>query len=342
MEQIDIPQERRYCSKLGFSVLAIMLWSILWQFGLYWLDGWILPFRMPETLYYLLLLVGHYAVSLPIVFCIWRKTPPMPFCRERAGAKRMGRWFVIGCALMWLGSLIGTNINDMVYALTGRDPVGMVDESFSQMPMAAIVLGACIIGPLCEELVFRGLLAGRLARYGQKPGAFISALLFGLYHANLEQFFYAFALGLLLSYAYYRTGLLRTSVLLHMLFNIIGSVVPMLLPDTIAAQSALGLFWMAMLVIGMILLFAALCLRWVRAETVRPAARFLLGAMALFFVPYGVGLMDSYRVILENLWAIVVSGIVSTVLVLFVTGKTFQSLNRRARLRHIRQQRNHA
>ncbi len=184
MEQIDIPQERRYCSKMGFSVLAIMLWSILWQFGLYWLDGWILPFRMPETLYYLLLLVGHYAVSLPIVFCIWRKTPPMPFCRERAGAKRMGRWFVIGCALMWLGSLIGTNINDMVYALTGRDPVGMVDESFSQMPMAAVVLGACIIGPLCEELVFRGLLAGRLARYGQKPGAFISALLFGLYHAN--------------------------------------------------------------------------------------------------------------------------------------------------------------
>lgn len=43
-----------------------------------------------------------------------------------------------------------------------------------------------------------------------------------------------------------------------------------------------------------------------------------VGAMALFFVPYGVGLMDSYRVILENLWAILVSGIVSTILVLIV------------------------
>ncbi len=42
-------------------------------------------------------------------------------------------------------------------------------------------------------------------------------------------------------------------------------------------------------IIGMILLFAALCMRWVKAETVRPAAKFLLGAMALFFVPYGVG-----------------------------------------------------
>lgn len=79
-------------------------------------------------------------------------------------------------------------------------------------------------------------------------------------------------------------------------------------------------------IIGMILLFAALCLRWVRAETVRPAARFLLGAMALFFVPYGVGLMDSYRVIL----------------VLIVAGQTFQSLNRRARLRHIKQLRHDA
>ena len=87
-------------------------------------------------------------------------------------------------------------------------------------------------------------------------------------------------------------------------------------------------------IIGMILLFAALCLRWVRAETVRPAARFLLGAMALFFVPYGV--------ILENLWAILVSGIVSTILVLIVAGQTFQSLNRRARLRHIKQLRHDA
>ena len=95
-------------------------------------------------------------------------------------------------------------------------------------------------------------------------------------------------------------------------------------------------------IIGMILLFAALCLHWVRAETVRPAARFLLGAMALFFVPYGVGLMDSYRVILENLWAILVSGIVSTILVLLNAGKTFQSLNRRARLRHIKHLRHDA
>lgn len=82
-------------------------------------------------------------------------------------------------------------------------------------------------------------------------------------------------------------------------------------------------------IIGMILLFASLCLKWVKPETIRPAARFLLGSMALFFVPYGVGLIDSYQVIMDNLMAIVVSGIVSTILVLLVAGRTFQSLNHR-------------
>lgn len=82
-------------------------------------------------------------------------------------------------------------------------------------------------------------------------------------------------------------------------------------------------------VIGMLLLFLALNLRWVKADTVRPAARFLLGAMALFFVPFGVGLMVSYKTILDNLWAVVISGIVSTVLVLVVSGGLFQALNRK-------------
>lgn len=81
-------------------------------------------------------------------------------------------------------------------------------------------------------------------------------------------------------------------------------------------------------IIGMILLFIALSLGWIRAEQVRPAAKFLLGSMALFFVPYGVGLMDSYRVILDNLTAVVVASVVSTVIVLVVCGWTYQSLNK--------------
>ena len=82
-------------------------------------------------------------------------------------------------------------------------------------------------------------------------------------------------------------------------------------------------------IIGMVLLFFLLIFRIVKAETVRPAAKFLLGTMALFFIPYGVGLIESYHVILDNLWAIVIAATLSTVVVLLVTGHTFQLFSRK-------------
>ena len=45
-------------------------------------------------------------------------------------------------------------------------------------------------------------------------------------------------------------------------------------------------------VLGMMFLFLALSMRWVRPERVRPVARFLCDNMAFFFLPAGVG----YRV----------------------------------------------
>lgn len=109
-----------------------------------------------------------------------------------------------------------------------------------------------------------------------------------------------------------------TGILYILIFWVAGNMISYFTGDYISGN-----------IIGMILLFSALNLRIVKAETVRPAAKFLLGTMALFFVPFGVGLMVSYEVIMQNLWAIVVAGAVSTVLVLLSVGHTFQFLNRK-------------
>jgi holin-like protein len=83
-------------------------------------------------------------------------------------------------------------------------------------------------------------------------------------------------------------------------------------------------------IIGMLLLFVLLCLGVVKADTVRPAAKFLLGTMALFFIPFGVGLIDSYEVIMDNILAISVATIVSTFGVVAVVGWVFQLVNKRS------------
>ena len=254
MEDFDLKQERRYCGRLGFAMLFVLLWTLVWQYGLLALDTFVIPGVLPDALYYGLILVGGYEVALPVAFRICKDMPPMPFCKEAPRLRVFVRWAVIGFALMWFGSLIGNGVTGLIGSLTGRPPAPLVDEMMNALPLSIELVCVCGLGPLCEELLFRGLLAGRLARYGQAPGAFVSALLFGLYHANLEQFFYAFLLGLLLAYVYYRTGLLRVSVALHMVLNFFGAVVSLLLPDCAASDMALGAFWMVSVVLGVILL----------------------------------------------------------------------------------------
>lgn len=89
---------------------------------------WRLPTRrsrglgvvMPYGLYYLLALVGHYLVSLPAAFALCRSVPRTPLAPCPSARARMGRWFVIGAALMWLCSLLGSSLNDLAYRLSGR------------------------------------------------------------------------------------------------------------------------------------------------------------------------------------------------------------------------------
>ena len=61
-------------------------------------------------------------------------------------------------------------------------------------------------------------------------------------------------LGLLLAYVYYRTGMLRFPVALHMVLNFFGAVVPSVLPESPLSDMALGVFWLVMVVLGTVFL----------------------------------------------------------------------------------------
>ncbi len=73
-------------------------------------------------------------------------------------------------------------------------------------------------------------------------------------------------------------------------------------------------------VIGMALLLLALARGWVREETLGEAAELLLRYMALFFVPAGVGVMLYFDLIAREWLPIVVGTVVSTFVVMAVTG----------------------
>jgi len=87
-------------------------------------------------------------------------------------------------------------------------------------------------------------------------------------------------------------------------------------------------------VIGMLLLFAALRMNLVRLEWVRDAAQLLLSHMALLFVPAGVGVMVYFDLIVMEWLPIVVATLVSTFVVMAVTGWTAALLEKGAAADH--------
>lgn len=82
-------------------------------------------------------------------------------------------------------------------------------------------------------------------------------------------------------------------------------------------------------VIGMVLLFTALCLKWVDPKRIRPVARFLCENMSLFFIPAGVGIIDAFDILAASWEAILVACAVSTVAVIVVVAGVQQWLEKR-------------
>ena len=81
-------------------------------------------------------------------------------------------------------------------------------------------------------------------------------------------------------------------------------------------------------IIGMLLLAALLQTKVVKEEWVKGMSDFLITNMGFFFVPPGVALMLYLDIIKAEFIPIVVATVVSTVLVLIVTGWTHQRLKR--------------
>ena len=78
-----------------------------------------------------------------------------------------------------------------------------------------------ILGPICEELVFRGLMFRRLCGY-MKPiiAVLVSALMFGIYHGNIVQGVYAFFLGMIMALCCQRFNTLWAPIVIHVAANI--------------------------------------------------------------------------------------------------------------------------
>ena len=86
------------------------------------------------------------------------------------------------------------------------------------------IISITIMAPLVEELLFRGAIQGYMLRKGMKPlnAILIASAIFGIVHMNPIQIPFAFAIGLIFGWLYYRTGSVVPGLIGHFINNSIA------------------------------------------------------------------------------------------------------------------------
>jgi membrane protease YdiL (CAAX protease family) len=141
-------------------------------------------------------------------------------------------------------------VNWLVNMLTGRSLSGASSSFIGSINTSVVgVIYIVLIGPVVEEIVFRGAILRHLMPYGVNFAIVTQALLFSLYHMNFYQSLYAFFLGLVLGYIASHYSL-KWSIAFHIFNNGISMLASLGNTPGIIYEALLALCLIGAIIIG--------------------------------------------------------------------------------------------
>ncbi len=195
-------------------------------------------------------------ISAVLTVLVLRKS--MKLDQLRFGADRKD-WGILQYAPAALAGAAAAHVwSSLIYAsgitelFTGYSE--SASNAFTGQPMPLLILTTVIAAPIAEELVFREMIYRRAKLYFSIPAAAVlSAVLFGLYHANVVQFVYALGFSVFLIFVYEKSGNILAPILAHGAANLWAVILDQWLPEYSSSPSAVFLAGEAVLAAVLIL-----------------------------------------------------------------------------------------
>lgn len=222
--------EKKYFSKLGlmYFIGAIIIYAV--QLVGISIGNAVAPMYMADgsfaTMSYML---PMYLIGYPIMIALIKRVPVAEGAIQK---KKMtvGQWivaFIMSFALVYIGNILGTVITTIIGVFKQSSVENPIVNVTMQLNMVTMLVFMVILAPIVEEFIFRKLLIDRASKYGEGLAIVLSGAMFGLFHANLNQFAFTFIMGCFYGFIYTRTRNVLHTILLHMLNNFMSSIVAM-------------------------------------------------------------------------------------------------------------------
>ena len=203
--------------------------------------------------------------TIPALFALWKQEKEIEDVVYGKQKCEIGNYImqaVLAGVSMGAAGIALNNFIAMTPLVQVSEGFQTANENFFGGGVLMQILASCVVVPIAEELLFRGIVLKRVVLLtGERMGILFSAILFGVIHMNLVQFLYAFALGILLAVIVEKTGKVSLAVIGHATANLIailrasGGILDFSYQPTIAGIS----FSVGMLMVG---IGGAIVLSW--------------------------------------------------------------------------------
>lgn len=155
---------------------------------------------------------------------------------SRMSGKDFLRFTALSFGLVTVGSFINIIITALISAISSSSGFSIEDTAVSIAPAGnplwldvIVYLYICLLGPVLEELIFRGVLLEGLRKYGNTFGIIMSSVLFGLMHQNFSQCIPAICMGIVWAYMAVKFDSILPSTLLHIINNSMSAILLILM-----------------------------------------------------------------------------------------------------------------
>lgn len=209
-----------------FAVFILAAVVLAVQFAIQGLVALIKPDIAERDWYvWLLTFLSLVGVGFPIYYLFMKRIPDSPKKEiNKLPPSDFIMFFFICAGAMYITNLLTQIITFVISLIKGSEVVNPAADALMNGNYIISFIYAVIIAPIIEELIFRKLMLNKLRRFGDLPAILMTGLAFGIFHFNLQQFFYAAVLGFLFAYITIRSNTIIYSVLLHMMINFIGTI----------------------------------------------------------------------------------------------------------------------
>jgi membrane protease YdiL (CAAX protease family) len=162
-------------------------------------------------------------ILAPAIFALLALRLP---AREVLRVRWPGSRVLLMCALIGLGGwLIDIWLGAMFVQLLGYTvplPPDFYPTTVGQALATFVVLA--VVAPICEEVLFRGVIQRGYEQLGAWPSILIGGLLFVIFHQSLPQGLALIPLAFLLGYLAWRTNSLLSSIVVHVVNNALAAL----------------------------------------------------------------------------------------------------------------------